>query len=103
MLKPAIVVMAQYDRLDHVDALEQEDWNNLKCIKEVLEPFQVAQRSLDGDKYITSSWVLRAIRNCRAQLTKMSEATEEESASNIYGGEYAGVPTSQTCILLILD
>ena len=38
-------------------ALSEEDFDGLRNIKRVLEPFQKAQLALEGDKYVTMSLV----------------------------------------------
>ena len=79
-IKPAIGSMAIDNQLGDCDPLEVQDWENLKVIKDVLEPFRDSQKLLEGDKYVTASWVPQAVNHIRKKLTAFSEA-EEESAS----------------------
>ncbi len=80
--KPAIDFMAQDDQLDSA-TLDVADWQNLKDIMQVLEPFKILQMFEEADKYLTSTWALPAIRNFSVKLAKFATA-QEESASKIF-------------------
>ena len=60
VLKPSLVYLHKEEpdapyRLTEEQALTGAQWDDLKLLKQLLEPFMVFQRQLEGDKYITSS------------------------------------------------
>ena len=54
--------------------LSSDDWKYLGEIKEVLKPFMKAQKMLEGEKYVTSSWVLETIQMLREGLESATTA-----------------------------
>ncbi|CAB9520830.1 zinc finger, BED-type containing 1 [Seminavis robusta] len=58
-LKPAIQTMFIYNELD---------------ITTVLKPFKDAQKMLEGDKYVTASWVVYSVKNICDTLTALSSS-----------------------------
>ena len=43
----------------------------------------MAQKILEGDKYITSSLVFPVVKNCRSQLAKFASAQEESASKTL--------------------
>jgi hypothetical protein len=78
-LKPAIDAMVADNQVGAY-GLEQRDWAILKDVMQVLAPFKFCQKQLEGDKYVTCSWVLPAINICRKELSRHS-VSEENSVS----------------------
>ena len=58
-LKPSLIYLEEEElgpyKLAHDQALTGAQWDDLKLLKQLLEPFMVFQRQLEGDKYVTSS------------------------------------------------
>ena len=82
VIKPAIDAMKIDNQLGGHEPLEPEDWQNLEVIKKVLKPFMDAMKMLEGDSYVTASWVPQAIKKIRAKLQEFS-VEEEETASKV--------------------
>jgi hypothetical protein len=59
---------------DQCPGLSGDDWKYLKEIADVLKPFMKAQKMLEGEKYVTSSWVLGTIQTLRAGLESAKTA-----------------------------
>ncbi len=81
-MKPAIDVMAKDDQLGYA-VLDAADWQNLKVVMQVLEPFKTAQMFLESDKYIPLSWALPAIKKCRVKLAKFATDQEESARKTL--------------------
>jgi hypothetical protein len=56
-LKPAFQSLMLDNLLDDEVALTEHDWAVLQEIHELLKPFKTAQELLEGDKYVSISWV----------------------------------------------
>ena len=82
-LKPAIDLMAADNQLDSLDPLTQNDWDNLHNISLVLKPFKDAQKLLEGERYVSSSWVIQAVNHIRKRLKAMSADDQPETASKV--------------------
>jgi hypothetical protein len=54
--------------------LSNDDWKYLVEIRDVLHPFMKAQKMLEGEKYVTSSWVLETIQSLRRGLESATTA-----------------------------
>jgi len=73
VLKPSLIFLqdeqpdAPY-RLTDEQAFTGAQWDDLKLLKQLLEPFMVFQRQLEGDKYITSSLLFGMISYVRASV-----------------------------------
>ena len=50
------------------------EWDCLELIMRVLDPFKIAQKQLEGQKYVTSSLVCRYIHNCRRKLQRSKKS-----------------------------
>jgi hypothetical protein len=59
---------------NHCPGLSDDDWKYLREIGDVLKPFMKAQRMLEGEKYVTSSWVLETIQMLREGLESANTA-----------------------------
>ena len=81
-INPAIDAMKIDNQLGGHEPLEPEDWEILEVTKKVLEPFMDAIKMLEGDSYVTASWVPQANNKIRAKLQAFS-AEEEETASTV--------------------
>ena len=71
LLKPSINRMKEQNQLGKT-VLEEVDWDILADIVKVLAPFKGAQKRLEGDKYVSSSWVAPAIGIVRTRLTDLA-------------------------------
>jgi len=80
-LKLAIDALTAANELGSCEPLTPADWANLHDIMEVLKPFKEAQKLLEGDKYVTASWVAQAVHHIRVKLTKLGDPEMPESAS----------------------
>ena len=47
------------------------EWEILAQLKELLEPFMLLQKKLEGDKYVTSSLLLPMLHHVRTAITKI--------------------------------
>lgn len=56
--------------------LTDVDWKYIESVCRVLKPFKTAQKTLEGEKYVTASLVVGMIREMRKDLTKTSEDDE---------------------------
>jgi hypothetical protein len=71
VLKPALVYLQEEEpnmnyRLTEAHALNGAQWDDLKLLKQLLEPFMVFQRQLEGDKYVTSSLLFGMVSHVRS-------------------------------------
>ena len=41
--------------------LTEEQWQDLVEVRNLLHPFKSVQKMLEGEKYVTSSWLLAAV------------------------------------------
>jgi hypothetical protein len=65
---------------NHCPGLSDHDWKYFKEIGDVLKPFMKAQKMLQGEKYVTSSWVLETIQ----MLWEFLESAKTALPSNKY-------------------
>jgi len=73
VLKPSLVYLHEEEpdapyRLTEEQALTGAQWDDLKLLKQLLEPFMVFQRQLEADKYITSSLLFGMISFVRTSV-----------------------------------
>ncbi|CAM9499597.1 unnamed protein product, partial [Sphacelaria rigidula] len=81
-LRPAIEMHETMHQLDAI--LTNEDWRVLELIHPVLEPFMVAQGTLEDHKYVTGSLVIPTVHDLREGL---QEAIREVSGMRCVFGE----------------
>jgi hypothetical protein len=67
---------------NHCPGLSDHDWKYLKEIGDVLKPFMKAQKMLEGEKYVTSSWVLETIQMLREGLESAKTALPSNNNNN---------------------
>lgn len=72
-LKPALLSMVINETLSEARALSEIDWNVIALVHTVLKPFKLAQELLEGEKYVTISWIPTALQGIRKQLTAVVE------------------------------
>ena len=65
-LRPAIEMHESMHNVEPI--LTNEDWRILELIRPVLEPFMVAQRTLEGHQYVTGSLVIPTVHDLREGL-----------------------------------
>ena len=80
-LKAAIDILGAAGDLGQCAIMTPADWDNLLNIMVVLQPFKEAQKLLEGEKYVTSSWVAMAVSLIRKQLGDMSADEQPDTAS----------------------
>ena len=61
--------------------LTRDEWESLNLLRTVLRPFKVAQQMLEGNKYVTSSWVPYIVYKVQDELTKMTDETKNNNPS----------------------
>lgn len=71
VLKHYFSILVDDRALDPEMSLTEAEWDTLLEIEEVLEPFMVVQRVLEGQKYVTLSFVAFVISTIRKKVTEM--------------------------------
>ena len=70
-LKKAFMSLIADGRLQ-AEALPSDlEWDRIRTILNVLYPFKAAQKLLEGEKYVTSSFVPACIRQCRKSMDQV--------------------------------
>ena len=69
-LKQALGSMLVGGDLPNDLEMSNADWNDLSSVIQVLEPFRNAQLFLEGEKYVSSSYVIPSVFLCRESLRK---------------------------------
>ena len=82
-LREAIQVLTIEKSIDTEKCLTPQEWEELKEIHSVLEPFKKAQKVLEGDKYVTSSWVLPMARDLQNNLKTVVEALSQNRSDTV--------------------
>jgi hypothetical protein len=86
-LKPAFASLEADNLLDEEVALNLHDWAVLKEIHVLLKPFKTAQELLEGDKYVSISWVPLMVGTLRKLLKETADAapgnTVDAAARNL--------------------
>jgi hypothetical protein len=86
-LKPAFAALEVDNLLDDEVALTLHDWAVLKETHVLLKPFKTAQELLEGDKYVSISWVPLVIGTLRKLLKETADAapgnTGDAAARNL--------------------
>jgi hypothetical protein len=60
--------------------LDDYDWGDLEVLKEMLEPFKIAQEKLEGSQYVTSSLVIPVVEEIRCKLQSTLEHYDSDEA-----------------------
>jgi hypothetical protein len=68
VLRHYIAIMVGMNKLDEDDNLTAPQWDDIYTIVKILEPFMLAQRTLEGEKYVTNSLIPSIIWHIRKQL-----------------------------------
>ena len=76
-LRQGITMMGTEGDLGDCALLEPTDWDNLDKMVKILTPFKDGQLLLEGDTYVTSSWVPKAIGHVAKVLAKFSSEGED--------------------------
>ena len=76
-LRPAINLMGTEGHLGDCPLLVNDDWSKLENMLKVLKPFKGAQKLLEGDSYVTSSWVPQAISHVEVSHQFVQSRTEQ--------------------------
>jgi hypothetical protein len=77
-LKSALHVLKASNDIPVDKRLSQVDWEQLKSVTKVLKLFQDAQLSLEGEQYVSSSYVVPHIYTCRLSLEDGKQANQPE-------------------------
>jgi hypothetical protein len=67
-LKPAFSAMQADGKLLESKCLAEDDWKILSQVHAALKPFKTAQKLLEGEKYVTVSWVPAMVHGIRRSL-----------------------------------
>ena len=78
-LKQALGSMLGGGDLPNDLEMSNADWNDLSSVIQVLEPFRNAQLFLEGEKYVSSSYVIPTVFLCRELLRKGQANTIPQS------------------------
>jgi hypothetical protein len=62
----------------HMRQLTDEQWDTLQLLQDMLKPFHEAQTLLEGEKYVTTSWVPFHIKSIRQQLSAAVECSDDD-------------------------
>jgi hypothetical protein len=78
-LKSALRVLEGSNDIPVEKRLNIDDWEAIKSVTKVLKPFRDAQLSLEGEKYVSSSYVVPHIYTCRCSLEHGKSALQPDS------------------------
>ena len=67
-LKPAITTLIADNIIPEEDILSPSEWHTIMKIIDILNPFKTVQKYLEGEKYVTISWIPHMIRNIHKKL-----------------------------------
>ena len=82
-LKPYFAIMVIEGTLAAKFNLTESEWVIIQDISVLLEPFMIAQRLLEGEKYVTISLVLIIITTIRKNLSKAAAAEESSPHAKV--------------------
>lgn len=77
-LKSALHILEASNDIPVNKRLSEADWEQLKSVAKVLKPFRDAQLSLEGEQYVSSSYVVPHIYTCRLSLEDGIQAYQPE-------------------------
>ena len=83
-LKPVLLHIVVDGELEADKLPSTRQWEFLKAVTAVLQPFKKAQKFLEGEKYVTASVVPGMVLRCREALEKSKEGGEV-AASKLSG------------------
>jgi len=63
-----------------VEMLSHDEWEALDMLRAVLEPFKVAQKILEGNKYVTSSLVSHIVYSTRLELKAVMQVSRNNQS-----------------------
>ena len=78
-LRLALSLLEVNNDIPETKRLTGGDWKELESVHKVLNPFRNAQLSLEGEKYVSSSFVVATVHTCRASLQDGQSVDEPES------------------------
>ena len=67
-LKPALTALVADNVIPQEDILTPDEWHTITKIIDILKPFKTAQKYLEGEKYVTISWIPHMIKNIHKRL-----------------------------------
>ena len=67
-LRPALNALIADNTIPEDNVITQEEWHTVLKIVDILKPFKTAQKKLEGDKYVTISWIPYMIKNIHSKL-----------------------------------
>ena len=82
-LKEALDFIGQRKEFKNMEPLDEQDWQVLVHITDVLKPFKDAQKLLEGQKYVTAGFVLQAVQLIRSKLRAKSEDPRDTGAKKL--------------------
>jgi hypothetical protein len=80
-LKVAIQSMVVAGQIPAEHHISDADWKYIESVRAVMMPFRAAQKTLEGEKYVTASFVVGMIREMRKDLNKTS--SEDQLANQL--------------------
>jgi hypothetical protein len=90
-LRPYLTILFTEKSVNADLSLNVEEWLIVEDTKRILEPFMIAQRILEGEKYVTISLVLIIITTIRENLR--AELEKPDNSAHV----------KQLCLLLLSD
>ena len=67
-LRKALSLLEVNNDIPESKILNGGDWKELESVHKVLNPFRNAQLSLEGEKYVSSLFVVATVHTCRVSL-----------------------------------
>jgi hypothetical protein len=89
VLKDSVTMLQIQNEIGNCAPLENNDWDNLENLMKILKPFKDAQQLLEGEKYVTASFVAQAVTTIRNKLKAIAEDEDPysepaQSARSLY-------------------
>ena len=82
-LKNYIALLVAEGIIDEVMNLTREEWDMLEDIEELLEPFMAVQRYLEGQEYVTLSFVPYLISRVRKELEEKAIGARSQAVRDL--------------------
>ena len=82
-LRQALSLLEVNNDIPESKILNGGDWKELESVHKVLNPFRNAQLSLEGEKYVSSLFVVATVHTCRASLQDGQSVDEPESIKQL--------------------
>ena len=105
-LRTALNVLVASDMLPKRLEISAAQWEALAGIRDVLKPIYIVQKLLEGEKYVTASWLPILIHTCRKGLERgcNHQSATVRTMSKVLKDDYEvrwGKETDQWYILIL--